>query len=160
MKGDEPYVCFWLSITSLLLSIIFFVVPWFHFFKLLTRTLVLCSLGPWMKFFDVVGLHETHEDDQVLKKQREKEDLITERRIENEDLIKRKDMDKFLFGDFVSAVPVVKVDRLLDNPLPSSYAVPYDMEVSENKEAIISKIVRGQNFDGRMLPKVSKSPMK
>jgi hypothetical protein len=90
-----------------------------------------------MKFFDVVGLHETHEDDQVLKKQREKEDLITERRIENEDLIKRKDMDKFLFGDFVSAVPVVKVDRLLDNPLPSSYAVPYDMEVSENKVSYV-----------------------
>ena len=90
-----------------------------------------------MKFFDVVGLHEKYEHHQVLKRQREKENLITEIRIEHEDLIKRNDMNKFLFGDFVSAVPLVKVDRLLDNPLPSSYAVPYDMEVTLNNFATL-----------------------
>ena len=86
-----------------------------------------------MKFFDDVGVRKKIKNDLALKKKEENEALIMEIRIENEDFIKEKDMNEFLFGDFVSEVPLVKVDRLLDNPLPSSYAAPYDMKMNENK---------------------------
>ena len=132
-----------------------------------------------MKVFDPNRSHVRMQEAQVLNRQEELEDLVQEIRIENEDIVKRKEMNEFLFGDFVCDVPLLKLDRLLDDPLPSSYAAPFESNKNERvsksgrfilsgyilkfhtafsssfKESKISEKIRGKSYDGRMLPEVS-----
>ena len=77
-----------------------------------------------MKIFDRNGSNGKVQEVQAREWEEEKKDLVQKIRIENEDIVKRKEMNNFLFGNFVCEIPVVKLDRLLDNPLPSSFATP------------------------------------
>ena len=83
--------------------------------------------------FDVFGYDERREDPQALERRKEIEAITADIRVKNEDIIKRRDMKDFLFGDFVSAVPLVKIDRFLDDPLAYSCAEPFDVRAEGRK---------------------------
>ena len=74
------------------------------------------------------------------RREEERENIVASTRIENENIVKRKDMEQYRFGKFVTEVPVLKLDRLLDDPLPSSSATPYD------KKTLDEPMVRIQNL--------------
>ena len=71
-------------------------------------------------------------------------------RIRTEDAIKNRAMKQLLFGKYVIKVPILKDERILDMPLPESYANPY---VPPEEEPTILRL-GGQGLVGSIIPEL------
>jgi len=104
-------------------------------------------------------LHEKKEQDRQAR-QLETMTAVAGARIKREDQAKLKAMKKYMFGKFITRVPVLKEDRYRDLPLPESTAEPFrppPVAMSElaMADAGYKKIrLPGQHLVGVMIPKI------
>ena len=166
---EECYIAFWVTTGCLLLSFLFLFVPWFFLLTWISRIVVWAAFGPWMKLVDVMyvsKLKPPSEEEEAAKKEKDRikrrEQLSSkakENRIIREDTAKMRAMKKYMFGKFITRVPILKEDRHRDFPLPESTAVPYkrkQLPLSEvaMEESGYNKVrVPGQHLVGHMVPK-------
>ena len=121
--------------------------------------------GPWMKLLDIyshkikdmIGDEDVWEQMQAVRSK----DAKSEMRIRKENAKKMKVMKEHMFGKFAVSIPVLKLDRYADIPLPESSAKPY-----KAKELTLAQLamdeagykrtrIPGQNLVGEMIPQVS-----
>jgi len=125
------------------------------------RFVVWTFLGPWMKLVDIFWhSHVKHWWKGFQKYQEEQQKQILdaakmESRILKEDVEKIKAMKVAVFGTYICRVPVYKVERYRDVPLPASEAHEYPA-AKLKKEISTEKSVRvhGQRLRGEMIPTV------
>lgn len=167
---QECYIAFWITTGCLLLSFMCLFVPWFFLMTWTARVSVWVLFGPWMKLVDVYYISlikPLTDEEEEKKKEREREQrflhtktAISEARKKREEHIKLKEMKRYLFGKFITRVPVLKEDRYRDLPTPESHAEPYlpgSIPLSElaMQEAGYHRArMRGQHLVGNMIPKV------
>jgi hypothetical protein len=167
---QECYLSFWITISCFVMAIICSFVPWFFLLKWSMRFLVWTVFGPWMKLVDVFYVSKikamTPEEEEKYKREMKEKRLlmnqgvIQQARIKREEARKLKAMKKHLFGKYIVGVPVLKVDRFIDFPLPESFAFPYTAEQRSLADQAMRdagyKRVRipGQHLVGDMIPKV------
>ena len=88
---------------------------------------------------------------------------VARARIRREDQAKLKAMKKYMFGKYITRVPVLKEDRYRDLPLPESTAQPFKpqpmaMAALAMADAGYKKIrLSGQHLVGDMIPKIETS---
>ena len=171
LMWEEFYIAFWVTAGCLLLSLIFFFVPWFFIIKWSSRLVVWTLFGPWMKLVDVYYWSKLKplsqsEREEKLRVEREKHRkrfsaALSAARVKQEEIVKLKVMKKYLFGKFIVRVPVLKEDRYRDSPLPESMAVPYVHDRRPLAELAMDDVgyhkirLPGQHLEGHMIPRVS-----
>lgn len=166
---EECYLSFWFTTGCFVVSFTFIFVPWFFLLKWLFRLLVWTLLGPWMKLVDIFYVSKISNVtlNQRLEKLREQqliylEKYLHEKRIVREKAMKHKAMKTYMFGRFISRVPVWKEDSLKDLPLSQSYAVPYApkplpfSEIAMQEAGYKRTRVNGQHLVGDMIPRIEK----
>ena len=172
---EEYYIAALICIASVVSAIAFAFVPWFFLIQWTSRIVVWLLFGPWMKLVDVFyisklkPLTKAELNAQEAQTRQERKDRTADAalraKITREDTTKLKAMRKHMFGKFIFKVPILKVDRFRDIPLPSSSATPYiesSLPLSElaMKEAGKNRTrVTGQLLTGRMIPKVCQTGM-
>lgn len=103
---------------------------------------------------------ELEERDELQRLQRQEltSKAATANRIKRENAAKLRDIKKFMFGDYITKVPVLKADRHRDSPLPESQAVPYvpkPLQLADlaMREAGYKRTrLPGQHLKGDMIP--------
>ena len=109
-----------------------YAIPWNIFFLWSCRIAAWGFLGPWMKLLDIYGYVQEDDDlqeEQGQQKRREQYEKVRgEVRLQNENEVKMKAMKEYLFGQYVTVVPMVSLERYHDAPLPSSSSQPYQKE--------------------------------
>ena len=101
---------------------------------------------------------EEREELQRLQRQELTSKAATANRIKRENAAKLRDIKKYMFGDYITKVPVLKADRHRDIPLPESQAVPYvpkplqlaDLAMREAGKNLTR--LPGQHLKGDMIP--------
>ena len=102
---------------------------------------------------------EEREELQRLQRQELTSKAATANRIKRENAAKLRDMKKFLFGNYISRVPILKADRHRDVPLPESQAVPYRpkplplAELAMKEAGYRRTRLPGQHLEGDMIPR-------
>lgn len=104
------------------------------------------------------------------KKERERQARLVETmtaaagaRLRRENLAKLKAMKKYMFGKYITRVPVLKEDRYRDLPLPESTAVPFKSQLVGMADLAMAdagyKKIRlsGQHLVGDMIPTIETS---
>lgn len=168
---EECYISFWVTTGCLLLAFIFLFVPWFFLIQWSARVVVWTVFGPWMKLVDeyyVKKIQPPSEEEIELRKQKERDRrrrtstaAATEARIKRENAVKLKSMKKYMFGKYVTQIPILKGDRYRDLPLPESSAVPYSApqvplsELAMQEAGYHRTRLPGQQLVGDMIPKAS-----
>jgi hypothetical protein len=165
---EESYYSFWVVTACLFLSITCFFVPWFFLLRWGARMCVWTIFGPWLKLANTF-LMKTSGDDRDISTSIEKADkalkmqfktIKSALRIKRETAQKTKRMKEYLFGRFSMKVPVIKLDRYADVPLPDSTATPWhakEFSFAElaMEEAGYKKTRKpGQTLVGDMIPSV------
>jgi len=167
---EENYFSFWVTLGSFVLAFCCLFVPWAFLIKWTTRIVVWTLFGPWMKAVDVYyvsKLKPLSEEEEREKKAKESEtrkeatELAAKNaRIKREDATKLKVMKKYRFGKFISKVPILKMDRFPDIPLPNSSATPYKPKPVTIAELAMEEAGRnrtripGQQLVGDMIPTI------
>lgn len=167
---QECYFTFWITTISMVLGVTFLFVPWLWILKWSARFTVWSIFGPWMKLVDLLYYSkikpltedelEEREELQRLQRQELTCKAATANRIKRENAAKLRDVKKFLFGNYISRVPILKADRHRDVPLPESQAVPYrpkplPLAQLAMKEAGYRRTrLPGQHLAGDMIPRV------
>jgi len=134
------------------------------------RVCVWTLFGPWMKLVDIYYVSKIKplsEEELQQKQERERQarklqslSLVAGARVKREDKEKLKAMKKYMFGKYITRVPVLKEDRYRDLPLPESTATPFRPEPVPMAELAMSdagyKKIRlpGQHLVGSMIPKI------
>ena len=170
ISWEECYLSFWITVGCFLLAFICLFVPWFFLMHWTARIIVWTAFGPWMKLVDVFYVQKlkplTAEEQAKkleaarLQRKEATSALLAEARIKRENASKLKAMKKYMFGKFITRVPVLKEDRYRDTPLPDSTAVPYKPELLPLSEVAMQeagynrKRVPGQHLVGDMIPHV------
>jgi hypothetical protein len=86
--------------------------------------------------------------------------VTTKTRVSQENEEKLKAMKEYMFGRFVTRVPVLKEDRYRDMPLAESSAVPYRpalvplSELAMQEAGYKRKRLVGQHISGTLIPQV------
>ena len=167
---EECYLSFWVTVGCFLLAFICAFVPWFFIIHWSARIVVWVGFGPWMKLVDIYVVKAKKPltpEEQAKKREAERlkrkeatSALLAEARIKRENAAKLKAMKKYLFGKFITKVPVLKEDRYRDTPLPDSTATPYKPELLPLSEIAMQeagynrKRIPGQHLVGDMIPRV------
>lgn len=167
---DECYFTFWITMLSVVFGVAFLFVPWLTILRWSARFTVWSIFGPWMKLVDVhyysriqpLSEDELEERDELQRLQRQEltSKAATANRIKRENAAKLRDIKKFMFGNFISRVPILKADRHRDAPLSDSQAIPYvpkplDLADLAMKEAGYRRTrLPGQHLEGDMIPRV------
>ena len=95
-----------------------------------------------------------------LSRKKQIECQMIEVQITKEKASKLKDFKQYMFGDFVSKVNILKLDRYHDIPLPASSATPYSPKKLSLGELAMEEAgnnrtrINGQHLVGDMIPKV------
>lgn len=165
---EESHYSFFVSLTALSLAILFLFLPWIFIFRWTARILAWGLLGPWMRLLDPTRKSEKQDEDEAdainrMKRQMERTEALTEARIKNEKARKYRDFKMYFFGKFLTKVPINRVDRFLDLPLPSSTATPIDnkkLSLGELaiQEALPVDFAVGQQLVGVMIPSLREAP--
>lgn len=167
---EEAYFSFWITFASAVLAIVCLFVPWFFLIRWTARIVVWTIFGPWMKLVDIFYVSQIKpetDDERMTREQREKQQrrLATsmaakQARLARENVAKMRDMKCAMFGRFSMKIPLLKMDRYIDRPLPESSAVPYKekaMTLAElaMQEAGYNRVrLPGQTLVGDMIPRV------
>ncbi|GKY95229.1 hypothetical protein MPSEU_000485800 [Mayamaea pseudoterrestris] len=166
---EECYITFWIVSVCLVLGTLFLFVPWFYLIQSSARILVWSLLGPWMRLVDVlyVSKGQFFNVEDMLAPWEGALHLgvtsskATRARVNQENVEKLKAMKEYMFGRFVTRVPVLKEDRYRDMPLAESSAVPYRpalvplSELAMQEAGYKRKRLMGQHMTGTMIPQVS-----
>ena len=102
---------------------------------------------------------EEREELQRLQRQELTTKAATANRIKRENAAKLRDIKKFLFGNYISRVPILKADRHRDVPLPESQAIPYRpkplplAELAMKEAGYRRTRLPGQHLAGDMIPR-------
>lgn len=166
----ESYLSFWISTICFAVAIVFAFVPWFWVLQWASRIIVWVLFGPWMKLVDIYYFERIAKMSKEEKELQEKKEIELRRqanqvklsaiRVRNENAQKLKQMKKYMFGKFITAIPVIKEDRFRDVPLPESIAVPYRPQALPMAEVAMSEAgyhktrMTGQHLVGDMIPKI------
>jgi hypothetical protein len=129
-------------------------VKWDFLFHWLLRIIFWGVFGPHMKLVDVIylqkfergGGHQLHAFMSVLSRRRK-------RRQRDEALIKLRDFKAYMFGKYLTRLPVLKEYRYQDIPLPCSSATPGTYKVSSED---IVLVMQGQYVEMGMIPRWKK----
>ena len=166
---EESYYSFWVTFLSFTLSVVFLFLPWVFIARWTARITAWALFGPWMKLVDmyimksIQNKEEAAEQEEAERKGRRKimEKIILDTRIRNEIAFKLRDFKQYFFGKFLTKVPILKADRYVDIPLPSSTAEPVKrvrapLSRTALEESVYSSAHRetGQHLVGLMIPKV------
>lgn len=167
---EECYISFWVVTGCLILAVIFLFVPWLFIMKWTFRIVAWTIFGPWMKLVDVYYVSKIQppsEEELEQRKERERakrrlatSNAVTEARIKREQIVKTNAFKKFMFGKYVTRVPVLKEDRYRDLPLPESMAHPYRPDLIPLSELAMQDAgyrrsrLPGQHLVGDMIPRV------
>lgn len=165
---EESHYSFIIALTAFTLSFIFLFLPWIFIFQWSARILVWGLLGPWMRLLDPtrkkVKVNEV-EKDSIKKMERKikSNETLARARIQNELARKYRDFKMFIFGKYLTRVPILCVDRYLDLPLPSSSANPYEKKEMTFGDVAIEEAPDdnaevGQQLVGVMIPKIREIP--
>lgn len=153
---------------SLALAIIFLFFPWAFMMRWTSRLLVWGLFGPWMKLVDIywyktienLSDEERSKRIEEVRKLRKKQTAkaAADARIARENAKKLKAMKCYMFGNFITKVPVLKFDRYRDIPLPSSSATPHHPGPQKLADLAMDEAgrnktrVTGQQLVGDMIP--------
>ncbi len=151
---EESVYSFWVTFTCFSLSVVLLFIPWGFIFQWLSRIIVWTLFGPWMAFFqrrlETKESELKQEEAERSNRRRQMEKTINETRVRNEILIKLRDFKQYLFGKFITMVPILKCDRHIDQPLSTSSAKPVEGEGVN----IHTQLEIGQHLTGLMIPKI------
>lgn len=166
---EESYYSFWVTLVSFVLSFVFIFVPWVFLIRWTSRLIAWTLFGPWMKLADVyiAKTEKLSKEDEAkveeaarLGRKKLMEKTIQDARIRNELAFKLRAFKQYFFGKFLTKVPILKADRFIDVPLPSSSAIPYEKDSSVlatrsfNKAESMAQRDRGQHLEGLMIPRL------
>jgi hypothetical protein len=159
---EESYYAFWVTVGCMLLSFGCLFIPWGFMIKWGARLFAWLFLGPWMRLVDIYYLKPYEDLSDEERKMREEQALAKQfeearrrARIQRENYEKLFDMKKYQFGKFIMKVPVVRHDRHIDFPLPSSTATPFNATEDSKGTPGPWRTIPGQRLVGDMIPKVS-----
>jgi len=156
----DSFVTFWLTTVCFLAAFILLWVPWGFIVGWIFKLAVWVFLGPWMKLVDIFYVNQKVSGE----KDQQKEDLAQRfhkrydmivgeslaRKLRKESALKMKDMKKYMFGQYLMRVPVYKEERFFDDPLPESFAEPFDISTYGDIRIMDRKY--GQLLKGDMIP--------
>ena len=159
----EPYFAFFLTATSILVGIVFLLVPWAFVLHWTGRIVAWVVFGPHMKLVDIFYYKKM----KAATDEEERESLLSQYRAKlsqarandelaftrTEDAAKLKVVKKILYGKWIAKVPVINPERYLALPLHKSYAEPY--EPAEDSTRSLPLRIAGQGLAGDMIPRVS-----
>lgn len=158
---DEPYYAALLTAGSIVIGIVFYILPWTFLLRWTGRIIAWTVFGPHMKLVDFFYYSKlkASTDEEEAKKMSEYYKSLKEAaqknaalaRIRTEEAVKQKAVKQILFGAYVERVPVIKSERFIDLPLHSSYAKPY---VPPTKDKATIEYIGGQGLVGTMIPEL------
>jgi len=167
---NQPYYTFIITVVSLILGAVFWIIPWGFFVRWTSRFVAWILLGPHMKLVDVFWYSKlvvSQED--FIKQQEEQFKALFDQakanakiaRLRKEDAEKLRDMKGAIFGKYLSKVPQLCTDLYVEHPKHTSEAKPYiKLQGEENEDRYLfgcSERVHGQKLFGDMIPKLSSS---
>jgi hypothetical protein len=168
---EECYFAFWIVTGCFILAFVFLFVPWFWIIKWTSRIIVWMVFGPWLKLIDMFYLSKAKPVDRResfkkqetarIKKKETATQAVLDARLKKENAQKLKAMKKYMFGKFITRIPILKQDRFRDVPLPESYAEPYKPDPIPLSELAMKEAgyrrtrLPGQQLVGDMIPHVS-----
>ena len=164
---EEPYFAFFLTAASILIGLVFLVIPWAFLIRWTGRIVAWGVFGPHMKLVDICYYSRRkppteEEETKQLSDYYEGQRKVAQANaltalIQTEDATKLKAVKKILYGSYIARVPVVKNERFRDIPLHKSSAKPYRPEQETSETAPRSATIRigGQQLVGNMIPQVS-----
>jgi len=166
---EECYYSFWITLTSTVLAIVSYFIPWNWIFLWTSRIVVWLVLGPWMKLVDIFyfeKLKRCTEEERELKKHEDNKErkrifyqTLKYRKIKHEEAIKLKDMKAIMFGKFCVQVPILS-DQSNETPLAKSSAKYIGRKHSLTPAEYNVTHVEGQQLVGTMIPhRVEKTEM-
>lgn len=157
---DEQYYAAFLTAASIIIGLVFYVLPWGFILRWTGRIIAWLVFGPHMKLVDVFYYSKlkvaTEEEEaqamvdyykQLKEAAKDKAELA---RILTEEAVKQKSVKEILFGHFVERVPVIKCERFIDLPLHSSYSQKY---VPPAEKPSVTHL-GGQGLVGTMIPEI------
>ena len=149
---EESNYSFLITLAMFALGTVFLCLPWYFICRWSARIVVWGLFGPWMRFMDPGSTGGDDEQD-TLKRAELRNIELGKARIQNEDAKKYQDFKKYHFGEFSTRVPIIKTDRMLDLPLPSSSATPLllSRNIATGEDEVDE--VR-QELVGLMIPKI------
>lgn len=159
---DDPYFAAFLTAGSLVIGIVFYILPWAFLLQWTGRIVAWTVFGPHMKLVDMFWYSKrktaTAEEEATnlqeyyksLKEAIEKKARLA--RIRTEEAVKQKAVKELLFGYFIERVPILRTERFIDTPLHRSYAKPYEAPSDPHYENI--QCLGGQNLVGTMIPEL------
>lgn len=165
---EECYYSFWFATAFFILAILFYYVPWLALVQWTLRSIVWICFGPWMKLVDVFYVSKLpleNADESIEDEDEKHKQLMNDTRIKKEDVLKLADMKRYLFGQYHVKVFILKMERFIQKPLPSSSAIPFSKEKLSleqlNREENVKKedCKQGQQLVGIMLPKIQEVPV-
>jgi hypothetical protein len=172
---EECYYSFWVTLTCIVLGVTCLFIPWRFCILWSSRILVWVLFGPWMKLVDIFYYRKLEQlTDEELEEQYEQSKknmaeaykLIVKRaRINKENVKKIKAMKTYLFGKFISEVPILKTERFRDTPLPESTATPHRPKKLTVAELAMQEVgtnrikIPGQSLAGDMIPMTEENPL-
>jgi hypothetical protein len=156
----DSVVAFWLTTACFLAAFILIWIPWGFIIGWTFKIAAWVFLGPWMKLLDIFYVKRKVAEE----KEQRKEDLAEQfhrryalligeslaRKLRKESALKMKEMKKYMFGQFLMRVPVYKEEPFFDDPLPESFAEPFDGPKFGDIRVIDRKY--GQLLKGDMIP--------
>jgi len=162
---EEAYFSFWVVAACMFTAVVCLLVPWFFLIKWGSRMFVWTFFGPWMKLLDIysykikdlIGDEDVWEQMQAVRNKDAKSDM----RVRKEDAKKMQTMKEHMFGKYSVSIPVLKLDRYADIPLPESSATPYQAKELTLAELAMEEAgykrtrVPGQNLVGKMIPQIA-----
>eukprot|EP00588_Corethron_pennatum_P020882 CAMPEP_0194320994 /NCGR_PEP_ID=MMETSP0171-20130528/17239_1 /TAXON_ID=218684 /ORGANISM="Corethron pennatum, Strain L29A3" /LENGTH=1523 /DNA_ID=CAMNT_0039078715 /DNA_START=272 /DNA_END=4840 /DNA_ORIENTATION=+ len=166
---EESYLSFWVTVSSIVLSVVFLIVPWRLVVFWCARICAWTILGPWMKLVDLYlkGVEEMKKRNREYEKVKEEEVTKMQMygaRVKLEDEEKMRDMKIHKFGRYIVRVPQRSLARQKDIPLPESYAKHF---VPPSRRSVLGiqvagieeeyeTVLPGQHLTGSMVPKTEK----
>eukprot|EP00980_Cylindrotheca_fusiformis_P028588 scaffold22613_cov126-Cylindrotheca_fusiformis.AAC.8 len=158
---DEPYYAAFLTAGSLVIGIVFYLLPWPFLLRWTGRIIAWTVFGPHMKLVDIFyysKLKEATDEEEAAKlkayyeslKETAKKNAVLAR-IRTEEAVKQKSVKEILFGRFVERVPVIKCERFIDMPLHRSSSKPYQ---APSGAAPTIQFIGGQSLVGTMIPEL------
>jgi len=176
---EETYYSFLFTLACFSLALAFLILPWVFLLRWTIRLVVWGLLGPWMKLLDPKIKLENEGDKSTVSRLRQslipvksevereerkktRELLLDGVRVKNENVVKYRDFKMYMFGKFLTKVPIIRVDRYLDIPLASSSATPREKEPMALADVALLDAAKdfevGQQLIGEMIPTVKNQP--
>ena len=153
---------FWIVTIALVLCFTAFFIPWAFLFHWTFTIVAWTFLGPWMKLVDIFFIDNVDNMTYIERKalveadyKKRYDSILGESkiiRLLKENSMKMRDMEKYMFGQYVARFPIFKEERFRSIPLSGGSAVPI-LDPSTLPPVNIVRRINGQRLQGEMIPK-------